>query len=296
MTSYYVTLISGASAHQYENTSSKFINKLPIPLQLDEDMEFGICELSYVRNMNNIEYMTDGLVVYDFLHKQDITSTSGEIIDSRYGKYYNFDIMKGYYKNQIMLCKSLNDLVWSKVKRLKYRALFNYNASVRRFQIETAGTHLTIFLKHELAELMGISTKGVKKSEKIPIGQSKSGSSYIYKGKTRQTIDSFTWRGRKGGLRKYQDSLKITDNILIYCDLVSQQLSGDSFSNLLRMSQISGEDNQRVTETFEKIHYVPASKRHVSTIEIQLKTVNDIFIGLKDITYVKLHFRKRRPE
>ena len=95
-------------------------------------------------------------------------------------------------------------------------------------------------------------------------------------------------------MQKNEGFLKRIDTFLIYSNLVSEQYTGDSFSNLLRMCPVHGKDNQRVVERFEKIHYVPIAKRYITNIDIHIKTVEDIFVTLKDLTYIKLHFRKIR--
>ena len=293
MTNYYVTLLSGASAQQYENTSNKFTNKLPIPLQLDDDnMEFGLCELSYVRNFDNVEYIKNGLAIFDFLNKNEINDN---ILEVTFGQIYSCNILKGYYKNPNAICKSLNALIWDKVARLKYRAIINYDEPTRKFVINTDGVYISLLFEHSLALLLGITEREYKKGERFIIGESKQGDGYKYKGELRNYSDSnLRWKGGNGGLQKYESKLRTTDTILIYCDLVLQQFSGDTFSNLLRMCPVTGEDNQRIIERFEKIHYVPVSKRHVTAIEIHIKTIDDSFFHLKDLTYVKLHFRKRK--
>ena len=62
------------------------------------------------------------------------------------------------------------------------------------------------------------------------------------------------------------------------------------------MCPVRGADNQRVVEKFQKIHYLPVSKYHVNAIDIHIKTIEDLFINLKEITYVKLHFRTRKKK
>ena len=295
MTSYYVTLISGASNSLYVNTPSRFTNKMPIPLTLSEDIEFGICELSYVRNFDNIEYLEGGMSVYDFFYKKE--DKSGELTDILFGALYSFDIVNGYYENANELCHSLNRLIWSKISRLNYRAIINYDKPTRKFFINTAGTYITLFFKSPLIQILGLHDKEYKKGERYAIGMSKPALGYKYKTGYRKFIDTVHhWKASRGGLLKFQGKLKTTDTLHIYCDLVLQQYSGDTFSNLLRMCPVRGVDNQRVVEKFQKIHYLPVSKYHVNAINIHIKTIEDLFINLKEITYVKLHFRTKKKK
>ena len=105
-----------------------------------------------------------------------------------------------------------------------------------------------------------------------------------------------TWsRDIDDGPAKYDSSFRTRDTMLIYSDLVKEQISGDTYTNLLQMCSIpDGVDNRRVVEKFPKIQYVPINKRHIPTIAINIKDPEDQFISLKGLTYIKLHFREQK--
>ena len=54
------------ASKNYMNTASKFINDLPEILMLDSNMEFGLSEVSYVRRLNNFEYVPGSLRIFDY--------------------------------------------------------------------------------------------------------------------------------------------------------------------------------------------------------------------------------------
>ena len=118
---------------------------------------------------------------------------------------------------------------------------------------------------------------------------------YIYDGEERYYAhEKVGWPGADDGIQPNAGILKSLDSFFIYCDLAAEQYTGDTFSNLLRMCPVrKGIDNQRIVQSFDKIHYVTIAKRYFQAIDIQIKTIDDQFVKFKDITYVKLHFRAK---
>ena len=104
MKSFYLTLISGSNQVDYNNTAAKFTNKLPIPLELGDDVEFGICELSYKRQINNIPFIKHGLILFDHffeVHRKEYGGSSDRVY---YGNIEKYDIKEGWYKDEDDLC------------------------------------------------------------------------------------------------------------------------------------------------------------------------------------------------
>ena len=305
MKSFYLTLVSGACQTQFSNTASKFTNKIPVPLDFEDNVEFGICELSYKKRVNNMKSIKSGFGFYDHLYKtetkppndrsfniiaSDPHSTSEVTLDVQYGKFYYFDVAEACYENEDELSRALNETIWKKIPRLQSIPIFVYERSLRRFAVYIKDRYLTLFLRDPIPTILGI------RKDMAVIGMDKQQEGYKYEGEYRKyrSKDPPFEANTKGGLLQFESGLEKIDTFFIYCDLVQQQYSGDTFSNLLRMCPIRGRDNERVVETFQKIHYLPISKRHVDSIEIHIKTIEDTFIDLCDITYVKLHFRKRK--
>ena len=138
----YITLVSGSNELEYGNTPSKFINKLPLALDFDENIEMGLCELSYTCCQNNIDYIRTGLMVYDHLYELKLADDQ----EPRYlyGEMFFFDVEKGYYANEHELCNVLNRMIYRKIPRLKGLEIFHYDRSIRKFLMNATDYFLTV--------------------------------------------------------------------------------------------------------------------------------------------------------
>ena len=159
---------------------------------------------------------------------------------------------------------------------------------MRRIFIRSKGLGITLSIKEPLTEILGIS------GNNLLYGMKKEAFQYIHQGEQREYYWHSIFDVKDDGLAEKSPRLNVTQSLFIYCDLVFQQYSGHTFSNLLRMCPVRGGDGQRVIERFEKVHYLPVSKHFVNTLSINIKTIEDKFVDLTDLTYVKLHFRKRK--
>lgn len=86
------------------------------------------------------------------------------------------------------------------------------------------------------------------------------------------------------------------DSMYVYCDIVEPQIVGDCLTPLLRVVNVEGNHDDVLVKSFDFPHYVPVSKRELSTIEINIKDDANRFVGFRyGKVVVKLHFRKRKP-
>ena len=251
---------------------------------LDSNMEFGLSEVSYVRRLNNFEYVPGSLRIFDY-------EGEGGLID--------VVLIDGFFSNE-ELCAYVNTIIWDKIPRLRNVEILKYIASIRRYRIDVEKTSISLIFKKPFANTLGVENDLTQynTNEHFAIGIPTEHK--IYLSFLSAAMNKFgSTPGSKltpvlGGVQSYDSKLNMGQSIFLYCDLVLDQLTGDSFSNLLRMIPIRGRDNHRIVEKYDKIHYVPISKRHVPSIEINIKTRDDTFADLREITYVKLHFRQIR--
>ena len=224
MKSFYLTLISAASKN-YKNTASKFINDLPEILRLDSNIEFGLSEVSYVRRLNNFEYEAESLKIFDYGEGDGGVLLSCELIDV-------------FFSNE-ELCGYVNSVIWDKVPRLKNVEIFSYVASIRRYRIDLEKTSISLVLKKSLAYTFGVE----ENFNQYDFNQSKHFTidrpidhiisvSFLQAVMRDKNFDGFV--PIQGGIQNYDSKLNMGQSIFLYCDLVLDQLTGDSFSNLLR--------------------------------------------------------------
>lgn len=80
--------------------------------------------------------------------------------------------------------------------------------------------------------------------------------------------------------------------MFVYTDIIHHQRVGDSFVPLLRCVHISGENNEIVTLTYNKPHYVGVSQSVISDIIVEVKSDQNVHIPFLYGKFVaKLHFR-----
>jgi hypothetical protein len=82
------------------------------------------------------------------------------------------------------------------------------------------------------------------------------------------------------------------NHLFIYCDIIQEQIVGDSMVPLLRMLNISQKKDQVITETFRP-YYLPLSRLDFDTIEVLLcnEFGEEVTFSRGQAT-VTLHFRK----
>ena len=85
-------------------------------------------------------------------------------------------------------------------------------------------------------------------------------------------------------------------DLYVYCDIVQAQFVGDALVPLLRIVPVEGDDGRRVSKSFERLHYLPVSRREFETIEVNIKrdTGESVPFELGKVLFT-LHFRQSRP-
>ena len=119
----------------------------------------------------------------------------------------------------------------------------------------------------------------------------------MYEGKKRFFEDHTPYHSRNPGTNyfEYQSQIKQVDAMLIYTDIIEDQITGDSYSSLLQFSDIKVKADKRVVDRFDIPHYVGLCTRYISEIKIEIKDVYDNFIRFQTgFIHLKLHIRKRQ--
>ena len=327
MKDFFVILTSGSNQEKYQNNPSKFRNDLPVPLELKDGWEFGVCQMSFVPDIDNIKNVKGALHFYDHLHEwiiQDYNVETGVKLYGKdgyiafhekeepmyaylhtklaqeydtlkntalYGMEGSIDVQGGFFESQSELCSCLNVKLWEQIPRLKGMEIFSYVKPLRRFSISTEGHHLTIYFKNdEFADFLGANTE-------FRYGLSRSGPRYKYQGVERKYSDSDErWTTIPDGLLPKASYFKTENSLMIYSKLTRDQTFGSSYSSLIAMCHIDGLDGKRILKNFDQIHYCPINKQFIPSLNLHIKLIDDSFAQLKDITFVKLHFRLRREK
>jgi hypothetical protein len=84
-------------------------------------------------------------------------------------------------------------------------------------------------------------------------------------------------------------------DLFVYTDITEPVAVGDACVPLLRIVTPNGESGDRVTVSYDKMHYVPLRMGHVDTIEVNISSDSGELIHFAfGRTVVKLHFRPRK--
>ena len=92
----------------------------------------------------------------------------------------------------------------------------------------------------------------------------------------------------------HSELLNFFDYLMIYTDIISSQLVGDTFADLLRTITKTGEFNRTTEKIFTNPYYIPINKSYINNINIQVYyPTGDLarFENNLSKVLVTLHFR-----
>lgn len=104
----------------------------------------------------------------------------------------------------------------------------------------------------------------------------------------------FNWNNRKE-IAKYPIDMRAgVDALYVYCDLVENQIVGNTREPLLRILPVQGYHGEMIDKDFVARHYIPVLKKEFSTVKITIKSDRDTLIPFAfGKVIVKLHFRNQ---
>ena len=99
--------------------------------------------------------------------------------------------------------------------------------------------------------------------------------------------------GRNQYARYAPDITRGRHSLFVYCNVVDSQIVGDVYV-LLRTVAIRGERGSIVTETYDRLHYVPVNTKELSTLEFSIRDDAGNHIKFDSGKIIcKLHFRPK---
>ncbi|MGH0182453.1 UNVERIFIED_CONTAM: hypothetical protein FKN15_009463 [Acipenser sinensis] len=199
----------------------------------------------------------------------------------------DYTIPKGYYETLQDVITSMNDVMLGKGldqkgdkdpdEQYKNDLKLVYKPIERRIYIKSTTPYM-IFAKEQLGQMLGFleTIKGDAIRLLGPI-EAKLYSAHL---RTLYPADI-----RAGFYTMY-----------VYTDIIAHQAVGDSYVPLLRCVPIKGKNNDIITVTYDRPHYVPLSKTTFDTLTIQIKTDQNKLVPFRfGKVVVKLHFRPLKP-
>ncbi len=142
---FYLTLPSDSSCLYYpNNTTARYITKLPERIHLDGDYEVGLSELVYPRNWYNVDNK-EGIY---WIGALDIATNS---LDKMYMK-------SGYYRNGDEFASSLTHQATRTFADVSAKFTFIEHVSRIRIQIQNSSKHKVV-ISRKLMEFLGFHEK-----------------------------------------------------------------------------------------------------------------------------------------
>ena len=262
MSEFYLTLPSNTATGSEANRTNRFRVELPHTIELEGDWDVALVDIVYPHSWDNVNSVGLGVTHVAAL----LVITNGT--DDNHKLY----LPNGYYE-------TINDLnfaiiqAWNdKQKEIGQKASlppfhFKFNQITKRNRLvyaEKQDKVITVRLSKHLQYLMGydrdyIAHTSRHKEAKYPPDM-------------------------RGGI----------DALYVYCDIVENQIIGDSLEPLLRIVPVQGKHGDLVEKNFEMPHYVPLLNKKFSSVEVHIKTDTDTYLPFNyGKVIVKLQFRKR---
>ena len=297
----YVDLISTASMDLHpSNHGSSFINELVVPQHLPENSYVSLEEISYVNGFYNITEGRSSITVFDMLHE----IPPGERLNPNpypiYGMYFNCPLQPGYYDSMNKLCEALNTAIKkSGVARLENRDVFSYDATTLKFSFNLEGMWLSLFLRGDVLNYLGVETTQASFAQYTVLGYPKMTPTYEYPTPAGKVIRHFfnpqiTWPSDMKKLSSdftYVAQLRVINNFIVYVDCITSQVTGDCYSDALRIIPIKEEKvGTNVTHSFQKTYALKVNKRYIPSIKVEIRDFYNELIDFK-VGAVRLKLR-----
>lgn len=313
----YVDLLSSASLDLYpENHGSFFTNKLIVPQQLPQDTYVALEEISYVNTMYNVKHSSNSLTIFDMLAETPPHSEANPNAYPLYGTFKYCALKEGYYSSFQQLCDMLNEAVKkSDCEQVKNRNVFSYDPITMKFSYDVEGLWLSLWLSGDILSILGIEMEKATNRQYVVIGKPKLKPTYEYPkslipkpvapGEKETETRHFTQpRMMWDSVQKTKDQfefvaqLTLVNSFVVYIDCIDSQVTGDCFSDALRIVPIKGGDKPGTTVVthFTKPYFLRCNKRYIPSITIQIQDLNAQPIDFKQgIVRVKLRFTTQPP-
>ena len=302
----YVDLLSDASMDLYpENHGSHFTNKFPVPLDIQAGAKVGLAEIQFVNSWYNVTLGNNSIAVFDFTveflpgHvKNPLPAT-----DSLWGQFTQCSFKEGYYTSFEDFKNMLNEsLKQSNVSQLKDKDIFSYDSVTGKFAHDVEGLYLTIFLRGPIANFLGVSKKAQTMKDYVLLGMAKDGPTYTYvdpgnplkKEKRKFILPDFQWGVSQGpkDVFDYVAQLTLFSSFVVYIDILQSQITGDTYSDALRIVSINRKDpGSSSVIQYDKPYFLRLNKYHIPTITVEIRTLEGKLVDFKvGRTRLKLKF------
>ena len=206
-------------------------------------------------------------------------------------------VFTGSYDTPEKLTEILNQLTTAlEIPRLKNKKLFSFDQINKKFSLTVHDLWITLIIKKQLVNILGLQLKHYIPSQVAFIGLSKSGD-FFEKDKVKYMYKEpeLTWEtdDKNGGECPFSAQMVTVSSFLVYSNIVKKSLIGSTYTNSLRHVSIKGNYGEQIIETFNNRFYYPVISSTVPYIEISIRSIGGEPINFQSGSFfVLLHFRK----
>jgi|GEM_PF-3634209 len=294
--SFYIHLLSNVKNHQSHrnNTVANFVTKLPDKINLTNEWEVGLAEISYTKSWFNIR---ENFKLSIFTTKNKVFVSEEAIL--RKGYYSTTEILIAEINNKLRVFESA--VFKNEIKRapsLRYDSILN-RLFITNGISKAGDSFIYPYFDSELELILGLRNESKsflsffydeERNEHIPEDQINLDKRVVYVNKNE---NNFT-------LVEIQSPYPVQFNatelyLLIYCNIVKPVMIGDIRTNLLRQVEIpkKAKFGDQCVLRYPEPFYYPVVGYEFESIEIDIKDDTDKRV-LFDFgrSTVTLHFRK----
>jgi len=280
MESFYLTLPCSVKGIFHENVLSDYVTHLPRNIELEGKWEVALVEFHFTKSWYNVEQ--------EFMI--GITNTA-----QTFHIYTTEKITPGKYTAEHLVALINRLLSSMRTEAIEPPKVILDQASNRvkidpGYSKKTKGQMIFPVFDNELFELLGLNQRIQRKNEYRIVDNEP------YDDKELESIIPMGKEVIKGPLfgERVFDAECGIHSIFIYCDVVEENLIGDSSVHCLRVCTLpQARFGETINLTFDQPHYLPLSRRSFNTIRVTLKDKTNEQIRFQfGETLIKLHFKK----
>ena len=303
----YVDLISTSSMEKYKNTNSNFTNDLPIAQDLPEHSLVALQEIHYTSCFYNVEHGRNSITVWDRTYEHLPHSASNSSSRSLWGKYTVTELREGYYET----IEDVLDMLNASLKRMKVFEgkpnVFQYDKGTLRVHYNMRSVEAAVHCRGLLLNILGAEVTPYNMRQSIHIGLNKTGAFYevdtvvagVQRKERRFYIDpDYEWTkpDSKYGYFAHVAQLTTYSSMVVYCDIIVSQVTGEHFSDVLRFLPIKAAKNgTQIIYECQTPHFLKVRKRYINSINIQIRDLQGHYLDFKmGTTRIKLRFKQEK--
>ena len=184
--------------------------------------------------------------------------------------------------------------------------VFTYDEISLKVHYNLLNVNVTLFIKGPLLNILGCELNQFKDGQWVRLGKSKAGPTFEVDlpnptdpknplKETRHYLDpDRTWVINELPYGTFPQVAQLTNinSMIIYTDIITNQVCANSYANSLRMIPVTGKNGDQVIYEVKKAHYLKLQKNYIKRIHIQIHTISSSEVKfLQGFVRVKLKFQ-----